>query len=389
MLNILIVGAGGHAQSWNAYIKLHPGWKLVGIVDTDTEKLEHATLWGVPEECAYPSIEDAIRWSEEKIDVALITTPIPTHHLIATEAIGLGLHVILEKNMAVGIDQGRELVKLTRKHPELCTMMGTQYRFRPLWWTINQMLAEEDPLIGRLSFLRARSTAYSGTMRSGWRAFMEDIFPSDMFIHHCDLLRYVPGMEIVKVQAQVFKPAWSKWLGSSTVTMNLVMAPKGKERDRDSWVQGQYYGDWQGTGLKAAWEELVEFYGPKGSIRVEPPLERPKESWARDPALPMPLAGEPPGARIIAYLDHDGNQQEVKEIPRRKDVGFNPHGYIDQMYLLDEMLECIKSKGKQQPATCFEDGYKSFLVTRAAIESSRTGSAIWLPKYWLEPLPEP
>ncbi len=38
--NILVVGMGGHALSWKAYINAHPGWKLVGVVDTDTENLQ-------------------------------------------------------------------------------------------------------------------------------------------------------------------------------------------------------------------------------------------------------------------------------------------------------------------------------------------------------------
>jgi predicted dehydrogenase len=386
-LHIIIVGMGGHALSWKAYINAHPGWKLVGVVDTDSEKLEHATQWGVPEECAYPSIETAAQWSEERIDAALIATPIYTHHLLATEAIEQGWHVIVEKNMASTIEQARAMIKLAREHPEICTAIGTQYRFRPLWWTIRQMVHEEQA-IGKLSFVQAKSMAFSGTMRAGWRAWLEDIYTQDMMCHHVDVLRYSTGLEFVKVQAQVFKPAWSKWLGASSVVMNFVMAPRGQEANQDEWVRGQYHGDWQGTGLKSGWEDQFEYYGPKGSLRIEPPAERPKSSW--EPGPLMPLAGEATGSKLVLYLDDDnGVNKETRLVQKRNDVQHHPKGYIDQMFMLDDLHKCIESGGKQQPGTCFEEAYKSFLVTRLAVESSKTGKTMWAPNYWPDPVPEP
>lgn len=385
-VNIIIVGAGGHAQSWKAYINAHEGWKLVGIVDTDTEKLQHVTLWGVPEENAYPTIEDAVRWGDEKIDAALIATPIPTHHLLATQAIEYGLHVIVEKNMATTIEQARAMVKLARNHPELCTMVGTQYRFRPLWWTVHQLLHEDDA-IGRLSVVRARSTAFSGVMRAGWRAWLEDIYTNDMMIHHMDVLRYTTGLEFIMIQACVFKPIWSKWLGVSSVIMNFVMAPKGKEQEKDEWIHGQYYGDWQGTGLKVDWEDTFEFYGPKGSIRIEPPAERQASAWEKGPL--MPLAGEPMGTHITLYQDNQGGKQTVTEVEKRTDVEHHPQGFIDQMYMLDDLYQCIQSGGQRQPMVNFEEAYKSFLATRLAVLSSQTGKTIWVPDYWLESVANP
>ncbi|NMC04076.1 MAG: Gfo/Idh/MocA family oxidoreductase [Candidatus Lokiarchaeota archaeon] len=386
-LRVIIVGAGGHAMSWKAHVDAHPGWKLVGIVDTDTEKLEHATLWGVPEECAYPSIEDAARWSEDRIDAAIIATPIYTHHLLATQAIEQGWHVIVEKNMASTIDQAKAMVWLAREHPALCTAVGTQYRFRPLWWTIRQVVREEQA-IGKLSFVQARSMAFSGTMRAGWRAWLEDIYTQDMMCHHVDVLRYSTGLEFVKIQAMIFKPAWSKWLGASSVAMNFIMAPRGEENNKDEWVHGQYHGDWQGTGLKSSWEDQFEFFGAKGSLRIEPSLEKQKTAW--EPGPIMPLAGEAAASRLVLYLDNEnGSNKETRLVEKRKDVQHHPKGYIDQMFMLDDMLRCIESRGKQQPATCFEEAYKSFLVTRLAVESSRAGRAIWVPGHWIEPVAEP
>ncbi len=392
--NLLIVGAGGHAYSWKLNIETHPGWRLMGIVDTDMEKLDrYPKMWGFPEENAFPTMTDAVRWVDEDIDTVLIATPIPTHHGLATEALELGLNVILEKNMATTIQQGQALVKLARKHPELGTAMGTQYRFRPTWWTLRQLFSSPECPIGKVSHFQMRSSAGSGDQRTGWRAFLPHIYADDMMVHHVDLLRYTMNMDIIKVQARVFKPSWSRWHGTSTVFMNFVLAPKGKELEKDEWVFAQYTGDWQGTGLKAGWEDTIEFFGSKGSVRFEPPAARHESAtwmgmWSVIDG--NTFIGEPAGSTLVAYIDDEKTRKVItKDIERRLDIENTSQEHFDQKFILEQMYQCIESKGKKQPGTNFEDGFKSFLVTRAAILSSETGKDVWLPDYWLEPVPAP
>ncbi|MHA1679665.1 MAG: Gfo/Idh/MocA family protein [Promethearchaeota archaeon] len=385
-MNLIVVGAGGHAQSWKQNVNRHPDWDVVAIVDTDTEKLDHVGTWGVSEDEAYTTIADAVKWTDRELHCALITTPIPTHFALAVEALENGLNVILEKNMAQTIEQGQTLVKLARKHPDLGTAIGTQYRYRPTWWTLRKLFLEKQSPIGPLSHFHFKSTAFSGDTRGGWRHFMPHIFPSDMMVHHVDSIRYATGLEVVQVQAKIFKPAWSKWLGTSTVFMNFTMAPPGREDDVDSWVHGQYHGDWQARGLKHDWEDACEFYGPAGSIRIEPREKKEKEAVWMDiweTYKGVPLIGEPSGSRLVAYVDDASNKcVHVREIEKDTDVARNGKDYVDQLCILEEMKQCIESGGKKQPGTCFEDGFKSYLVTRAAILSSRENKTIWLPDYW-------
>ena len=37
--------------------------------------------------------------------------------------------------------------KVAQNHPDLCTVMGTQYRFRPMWWTFKILLQDQKGLI--------------------------------------------------------------------------------------------------------------------------------------------------------------------------------------------------------------------------------------------------
>ena len=81
-------------------LSIHPDWELAAVVDTDTEKLEHAAPeWGVDEDECYTSLEEAVQFSHQHYDLAIIATPIYTHHVLALEALDLGLNIIVEKNL--------------------------------------------------------------------------------------------------------------------------------------------------------------------------------------------------------------------------------------------------------------------------------------------------
>ena len=60
---VLVVGSGGHAKNfWRSQIHIHDAFEVVGVVDIDTELLEHAGQdWGIDEDAVAPSIEVAMQ----------------------------------------------------------------------------------------------------------------------------------------------------------------------------------------------------------------------------------------------------------------------------------------------------------------------------------------
>ena len=112
----------------------------------------------------------------------------------------LGLNVICEKSMAETLEEGQKMVKVAQNHPDLCTVMGTQYCFRLMWWTLKTLLQDQEGPIGKVAEIKATSLAKQGNQRSGWRAWLPEIYPLDMMVHHIDSLRYCTGMNVVKIQ---------------------------------------------------------------------------------------------------------------------------------------------------------------------------------------------
>ena len=107
---VLVVGSGGHALNhWRSQVYIHEDFEVSGVVDVDTELLNHvAKLWGIEEDATATTIDQAME-TGIKADVALICTPINTHHGLSIEAMRNGLHVICEKNMSHSMQAGLEM----------------------------------------------------------------------------------------------------------------------------------------------------------------------------------------------------------------------------------------------------------------------------------------
>lgn len=352
----IICGFGGIGHSWLNAIKHHPDWECIGIVDTDTELLEHIGEKGIPEDAGFTSIEEAVQLGC-KPDCVILGTPIYTHHSLSREVLDLNLNVICEKNMASTIYQGRQMVQAAMEKPHLCTAVGTQYRYLTPQWTTKKFLQQENQ-IGKLGMIKWESADYRGEKRWGWRRWLQDVYLEDMSVHWFDTIRYVTGMDIVQVKADVFMPRYSDWHGSSEVYANIALAKPEDYNDRHNWVWCQLYGGWQRRGPTS---NNFEFYGSEGQFKIN-------NQW---------------GLELKIYKDKSNTTKFEED-------GYMPQGDIENMgtnytgqeIILEQMKRGINSNGKIQPGTCFREAYKSFAVAMAASESSRSGKTVWVPDYW-------
>ncbi|MBD3351606.1 MAG: hypothetical protein GF364_08985 [Candidatus Lokiarchaeota archaeon] len=357
----MIIGYGSRAQGWRRGLQKHPDWDLIGIVDVNTEMLENLPfeLLGLDEDMAFISIEDACRWGE-KPDLAVICSPIYTHHSLVRETMDLGINVICEKNMASTIHQGKQMVQEAIKHPELCTAISTQYRYTTKMWTAYEFWKskQKEEMIGKVGMIKWEDYGYRGEKRWGWRRWLENIYLEDMSVHWFDSLRFMTGLEFVYVSASTFMPRYSEWHGSSTVLATLALAEPKYYGDRHNWIWVDFAGDWQKRGPTFS---VNEFYGEKGQFKLH-------NQW---------------GVEIKHYTNPNDTRIFEEE-------GFLPKGDIDnlgtnyttEMIILEQMKRGIDSGGKKQPGTNFKEAFKSFSVAMAAKESSETGKAVNPMKYW-------
>jgi predicted dehydrogenase len=111
-------------------------------VDTETELLgnvERLTGGLLKEDQAFMKIDELETYGV-KPDVAVVATPIYTHHVIFKDLLDIGINVICEKNLASTIYQGRQMLQAALDHPELTTAVGTQRRYSVPHWTAKKYL---------------------------------------------------------------------------------------------------------------------------------------------------------------------------------------------------------------------------------------------------------
>ena len=286
--------------------------------------------------------------------MAILGTPIYTHHSLARECMALDINVICEKNMASTIYQAKQMVQAAIDKPHLCTAVGTQYRYEIPQWTTKKYL-QEDSEIGDLGMISWYSSDYRGETRWGWRRWLQDIYLEDMSVHWFDTLRYITDMDIVQVKADVFMPRYSDWHGSSEIYANLALAKKEDYHDRHKWVWAQLYGGWQRRGPTG---NRFELFGSKGQFSINSP-------W---------------GLEVKLYTDPNNTTKFGKMAIYRKRTLKTWAQITPDRYYFEMMRRGIDSTVKFNPNK-LQRSLQIICSIVVASESSRYGNTVWVPDY--------
>lgn len=119
-MKIATVGCGLNSDYHISFAKDYPGAEIVGVVDKDEEKARQCA--GDHDiKSVYLNIQELVE--EKRPDAIHIVTPPQTHYLLAKEGIQCKCHVLIEKPIALNIQEARELFELAESYGvKLCTM---------------------------------------------------------------------------------------------------------------------------------------------------------------------------------------------------------------------------------------------------------------------------
>jgi predicted dehydrogenase len=174
---------------------------LLGIVSSSPERSAAAAgVLGIDR--AYPSIEAML--SDDRIDVVHVVTPNTSHLAHALAAIEAGKHVICEKPLTTSVADARQLVAAAESAGVTATVPFV-YRFHPMVREARARIRAGE--FGRLlsvqgSYLQDWLLAQTD---GNWRVDAASGGPSRAFAdigsHLCDLLEFVTGDRVSRVQA--------------------------------------------------------------------------------------------------------------------------------------------------------------------------------------------
>ena len=128
MIRCAIVGAGTVVEDLHlSALRGLPGVELAALCEMDRRRArEFQDRSGIPR--AYSSLEGLLA-ADRGIDFVDIATPAHTHYDLTKQALEAGLHVLVEKPLALSARQGSELDLLARgRARKLCVLQTYRYR---------------------------------------------------------------------------------------------------------------------------------------------------------------------------------------------------------------------------------------------------------------------
>ncbi len=220
-LNVGLVGGGK-----GAFI-VHPHQKAIHLDGTrrvtagalypePTIALEEAANWPFPIR-GYGSYDDMIRDqktlpADQKLDYILIVTPNSVHYDPAMKAIRAGIPVFCEKPLCLNLEEANALVKTVR---ELKIPFGVAHTYIGHWTSRLCRYIVRSGLLGAIRWVDsyyiqgwlATKLEDTGQQQASWRVDPKRAGGSgcggDIGTHALMQLRYVTGLEVAEVSAQL------------------------------------------------------------------------------------------------------------------------------------------------------------------------------------------
>lgn len=195
-----LVGCGGmgrrHLRGFVELARVRPGLvELAAVVDVDRERAEFvagevADLLG-NRAAACTSIAEAKDQRPELVGADIVTTA-GTHHVAAVEALDAGLHVLVEKPLAVTM-RGCARIRAAASRSGRLVSVAENYRRDPIL-RLARALMDADAIGEPRSIVELRAGGSDAMLITPWRHFREDGGPlMDVGVHYADMIQYLMG----------------------------------------------------------------------------------------------------------------------------------------------------------------------------------------------------
>lgn len=327
MLNIGIVGLGNMGRVHARHYRNIPEANLAAVYDVKNERLQpFASEYG-GEPAA--SFEELLR----RCDAVDICTPTPTHRQLALQALDAGKHVICEKPMCLTVEECREVAAAAERARRVF-MPAHVLRFFPEFALAHRLV--KDGEVGTPAAIRTHRGGSFPKWSSGW---FGDYSQSggvllDLVIHDFDWLRWTFG-EVERVFAKALVHRNIPQCDYALTTLKFR-----------SGAVAHVEGTWADPGGFRVWFEIA---GDGGFVeydsRDNPTFSIAKRSTDDTPVVPQ---------RESPLMPHDD--------PYRQELA--------------HFVECVTTG--RQPDINAEDGLRAVAISRAALESARTGEPVGL-----------
>jgi len=189
MLRLGIIGAGRLGSFHADKAAKHAAVQLVGVADSsEVRRKELATKHGI---AGFANPAELLR----QVDAVVIAAPTQFHHALGKEALQAGVHVLMEKPLAVSEQEAKELVQLAESQKRVL-QVGHVEQFNPAWELATPVLQAVQGG-AKAIFTAERTSGY--TFRSTDIGVVHDVM-----VHDLDLILSVVPSPIRLMEATGF-----------------------------------------------------------------------------------------------------------------------------------------------------------------------------------------
>lgn len=187
-LKVGVIGVGALGRHHTRLYKASPNTELVGIYDANTEVSERISQeFGVK---IFPTIEELATVCEG----LSIAVPADRHHEVAIPLLKMGRHLLIEKPLAVTVEQAEEIVRLAEEH-KVVLAVGHVERFNPV-------MSYLERRAGKTRFIEAHRLASYPPPRPGSQPRGTEVgVVLDLMIHDLDIILHLVQSEWEHIDA--------------------------------------------------------------------------------------------------------------------------------------------------------------------------------------------
>ncbi len=290
-----IIGAGGIADRRTMPgIELAENAEIYAVMEIDmamSEKLREKYKAAK----AYDNEADLLADSE--VEAVYIASPVVHHKRQAMAAADAGKHILLEKPIALTVDEGKEVIDYC-KSKGILLATGFMMRYHAYHQAMKKMV--EEGKMGQIVSCRAQLTCWYPDMPGNWRQAMATSGGGalmDMGVHCLDLIQYITGSKAKRAAGM-----------TSTLTFEYEVEDSGAllielENGAICHVESNF------NIPDAAARGRLEIYGTKGSMLAEGTI-----SQAEGGKLEVMISDD--------SLEYDAQQNNNNVEPIKIDVEF-------------------------------------------------------------------
>ncbi len=184
-----------------------PALELAAVCDRDTALTREVADAAGAEVAAYDSADALL--ADESLEAVVVATPHSRHICFAEPALRRGLHVLVEKPVAMSVEGAARInaayAEAKQKRPDLVFAAMFQQRLMPVWQRLREVVATELGTLQRVhwtvtDWFRTKAYYASGGWRGTWQHEGGGVLMNQA-PHNLDLLLWMTGLTPQRVTA--------------------------------------------------------------------------------------------------------------------------------------------------------------------------------------------